>query len=169
VSLAVWRNLLPNIFQGGLQPGSPSRRAAPAGDQIALESQWRYRWIRKTAAHAWGTLRVCVTSFTHFTLHCYGIGVGLRIPQITQAPPWVSHRADWARIFSTICDSANPTFTTSSPSSSLWFSLLTVIFRTTLNKITSRRFQLHLRKAPFCSGISFHVFIFTYSPAFATP
>jgi len=30
VSLAVWRNLLPNIFQGGLQPGSPSRRAAPA-------------------------------------------------------------------------------------------------------------------------------------------
>ena len=29
-SLAVWRNLLPDIFQGGLQPGSPSRRAAPA-------------------------------------------------------------------------------------------------------------------------------------------
>jgi len=29
-SLAVWRNLLPYIFQGGLQPGSPSRRAAPA-------------------------------------------------------------------------------------------------------------------------------------------
>ena len=28
-SLAVWRNLLPYIFQGGLQPGSPSRRAAP--------------------------------------------------------------------------------------------------------------------------------------------
>jgi len=27
-SLAVWRNLLPYIFQGGLQPGSPSRRAA---------------------------------------------------------------------------------------------------------------------------------------------
>jgi len=30
VSLAVWRNLLPCIFQGGLQPGSPSRQAAPA-------------------------------------------------------------------------------------------------------------------------------------------
>ena len=44
------------------------------------------------------------------------------------------------------------------------FSLLAVIFRTKLNKITSRRFQLHLRKAPFCSGITFHVFIFTYSP-----
>ena len=29
-SLAVWRNLLPYIFQGGLQPGSPPRRAAPA-------------------------------------------------------------------------------------------------------------------------------------------
>jgi len=29
-SLAVWRNLLPYIFQGRLQPGSPSRRAAPA-------------------------------------------------------------------------------------------------------------------------------------------
>jgi len=28
-SLAVWRNFLPYIFQGGLQPGSPSRRAAP--------------------------------------------------------------------------------------------------------------------------------------------
>ena len=28
--LAVWRNLLPYIFQGGLQPGSPCRRAAPA-------------------------------------------------------------------------------------------------------------------------------------------
>ena len=28
-SLAVWRNLLLYIFQGGLQPGSPSRRAAP--------------------------------------------------------------------------------------------------------------------------------------------
>ena len=29
-SLAVWRNLLPYIFQGGVQPGSPSRRAVPA-------------------------------------------------------------------------------------------------------------------------------------------
>ena len=28
-SLAVWLNLLPYIFQGGLQPGSRSRRAAP--------------------------------------------------------------------------------------------------------------------------------------------
>jgi len=58
------------------------------------------------------------------------------------------------------CDAV---FITSSPSSSLRFSLLAVIFRTTLNKITSRRFQLHLWKAPFCSGISFHLFIFTYS------
>jgi len=39
---------------------------------------------------------------------------------------------------------------------------------TTLNKITSRGFQQHLQKAPLCSGISFHLFIFTYSPAFAT-
>jgi len=37
------------------------------------------------------------------------------------------------------------------------------------NKITSRRFQQHLQKAPLCSGISFHLFIFTYSPAFAIP
>jgi len=29
-SLAIWRNLLPYIFRGGLQPGSPSRRAASA-------------------------------------------------------------------------------------------------------------------------------------------
>jgi len=28
-SLTVWENLLPYIFQGGLQTGSPSRRAAP--------------------------------------------------------------------------------------------------------------------------------------------
>ena len=38
------------------------------------------------------------------------------------------------------------------------FSLLAVIFRTKLNKTTSRRFQLHLRKAAFCSVISFHLF-----------
>jgi len=50
-----------------------------------------------------------IDSVTHFTLHCYRIRVGLGIPQITQAPPWVSHRAAWARIFSTTCDSANPT------------------------------------------------------------
>jgi len=55
---------------------------------------------------------------------------------------------------------------TSSPSSSPRFSLLAVIFRTTQNKITSRRFQLHLRKAAFFSGISLHLFIFAYSPAF---
>jgi len=42
-------------------------------------------------------------------LKCYQIRVELGIPQITQARPWVSHRAAWARIFSTICDSANPT------------------------------------------------------------
>ena len=64
------------------------------------------------------------------------------------------------------CDAV---FMTSSPSSSLRFSLLAVLFRTTLNKITSRLFQLHLRKAPFCSGISFHLFIFTYFPAFTIP
>jgi len=28
-SLAVWRNLLPHIFQGGLQPGSPLWQATP--------------------------------------------------------------------------------------------------------------------------------------------
>jgi len=43
------------------------------------------------------------------TLHCYPIRVGLGIPQITQVRPWVSHRAAWARIFSTIPNSANPT------------------------------------------------------------
>ena len=64
------------------------------------------------------------------------------------------------------CDAV---FMTSSPSSSLRFSLQAVIFRTTLNKITSRRFQLHLRKAHFCNGISFHLFILTFSPAFAIP
>ena len=64
------------------------------------------------------------------------------------------------------CDAVSMT---SSPSSSLPFSLLAAIFRTTLNKITSRRFQLYLLKAQFCSGISFHLFIFTYSSAFAIP
>ena len=64
------------------------------------------------------------------------------------------------------CDAV---FMASSPSSSLGFSLLAVIFRTTLNKTTPRRFQLHPRKAPFCSGISFHLFILIYSPAFAIP
>jgi len=44
-----------------------------------------------------------------FTPHCYKIRAGLGITQITQARPWVSHQAAWARIFSTICDSANPT------------------------------------------------------------
>jgi len=46
---------------------------------------------------------------------------------------------------------------TSSPSSSPRFSLLAVIFWTTgtLNKITSRRFQQHLQKAPLCNGITF--------------
>jgi len=53
-------------------------------------------------------------------------------------------------------------FMTSSPSSFLKFSLLAIIFQTILNKITPRRFQQHLQKAPLCSGISFH--LFTYSP-----
>ena len=34
------------------------------------------------------------------------------------------------------------------------------------NKMTSRRFQIHLRKATFCSGISFHLFVFTYSQGY---
>ena len=57
------------------------------------------------------------------------------------------------------CDAV---FMTSSPSSTPRFSLLAVNFRTTLNKITSRRFQQHLQKAPLCvveSG-----FIFSFSP-----
>ena len=57
----------------------------------------------------------------------------------------------------------------SSQSSSPRFSLLAVIIRTTLNKSTSRRFQQHLQKAPLCSGISFHLIVVTYSPAFAIP
>jgi len=40
-----------------------------------------------------------IKTITHFTLHCYGIRVGLGIPQITHAWPWVSHRAAWARIY----------------------------------------------------------------------
>jgi len=48
-------------------------------------------------------------SVTLFTLHYYRIRLGLGIPWITQARPWVSHRAARARIFSTIPDSANPT------------------------------------------------------------
>jgi len=64
------------------------------------------------------------------------------------------------------CDAC---FVTSLPSSSLQFSLLAVVVRTTLNKIMPRRFQLHLRKARFYSGISFHLFIFSYFVAFAVP
>ena len=60
-------------------------------------------------------------------------------------------------------------YMTSLPSSSPRFSLLAVIVRTTLNKITPRRFQQHLQKAPLCNGITFHLFIFTYFPAFAIP
>ena len=36
-SLAVWRNLLPYIFQEGLQPGSPSRRGAPGWEWFSGE------------------------------------------------------------------------------------------------------------------------------------
>ena len=43
-SLAVLRNLLPYIFQGGLQPGSPSRRAAP-GTSHYRESRWMFNKI----------------------------------------------------------------------------------------------------------------------------
>jgi len=60
-------------------------------------------------------------------------------------------------------------FLTSLPSSSLQFSLLDVVFPTTPNKITSRRFQPHLRISCFCSGISFHLFIFSCSVAFTIP
>jgi len=49
------------------------------------------------------------------------------------------------------------------------FSAGCYFFRTTLNKITSQRFQQHLQKAPLCGGIGFHLFIFTYSSAFAIP
>jgi len=66
------------------------------------------------------------------------------------------------------CDAV---FMTSSPSSSLRFSLLAVIFRTTLNKITSRRFQQHLQKALLCSGtykkhlcVVESAFTFSFSP-----
>jgi len=43
------------------------------------------------------------------TMHCYWVRVGLGIPSISQARRWVSRRAAWARMFSTIPDSANPT------------------------------------------------------------
>jgi len=54
-------------------------------------------------------LPLCFTSvsklealtITHFTMHCYRIRVRLGIPQITQARPWASNRAAWARICST--------------------------------------------------------------------
>jgi len=60
------------------------------------------------------------------------------------------------------CDAV---FMTSSPSGSLRFFLLALIFP----NVTFRRFQLQLWKAPFCSDISFHLFIITYSPAFTIP
>ena len=58
------------------------------------------------------TRNTCITlhnMITHFTLYCYHVHVRLGIPWITQARPWVSHRVTWARMFSTIPDSANPT------------------------------------------------------------
>jgi len=55
---------------------------------------------------------------------------------------------------------------TSSPSSSPRFSLLAVIFRTTLNKITSRRFQQHLQKAPLCLWNQLSPFHFKLFPSF---
>jgi len=96
---------------------------------------------------------------------------------------WKSHGMSWNSVLKIVweprsnsikvtwrvqlrCDTV---FMTSSPSSFPRFSLLAVIFRTTLNKITSRRFQQHLQTAPLCSAITFHHFIFTYSPAFAIP
>ena len=43
-SLTVCRNLLPYIFQGGLQPGSPSRRAAPARNPIVqVKTEWSHQ------------------------------------------------------------------------------------------------------------------------------
>jgi len=40
-SLAVWRNVLHYIFQGGLQPGSPSRRSATAYNDSILTKNLR--------------------------------------------------------------------------------------------------------------------------------
>ena len=55
-NLAVWRNLSPYIFQGGLQPGSPSRRAAP-GYAIKTNSRTiRSRLSQSTSAGEGGYL-----------------------------------------------------------------------------------------------------------------
>ena len=45
-SLAVWRNLLPSILQGGLQPGSPSRRADPGWLAVLLLLSAPSIWTR---------------------------------------------------------------------------------------------------------------------------
>ena len=58
------------------------------------------------------------------------------------------------------CDAV---FMTSSPSSSPRFSLLAVIFRTTMNKITSRRFHQHLKKH-LCVAVVESDFTFSFSP-----
>jgi len=59
---------------------------------------------------------------------------------------------------------------TSSPSSFPIFSA-GCYYSDYTKSVTSRRFQQHLQRAPLCSGsgISFHLFILTYSPAFAKP
>ena len=65
VSLAVWRNLLPYIFQGVLQPGSPSRQAAPGQRKCNDASVYN---IRKLDFQA----NICETFAAGQMQHYYG-------------------------------------------------------------------------------------------------
>jgi len=51
----------------------------------------------------------CVNNSARYTYPLYTALLSdsrcIRIPEITQVRPWVSHRAAWAHIFSTISDS----------------------------------------------------------------
>jgi len=81
-SLAVLRNLLPYIFQGGLQPGSPSRQAAP-GSSHYRESRWMFNkiWF-KFPEHV--SLKTLVLRNPCF---------GSSYPQVVRVPPVKNHCA----------------------------------------------------------------------------
>jgi len=47
-SWAVWRNLLPYICQEGLQPGGPSRRAAPGEKYLVFNGAQQQRYVQES-------------------------------------------------------------------------------------------------------------------------
>jgi len=109
-----------HLLRSGSSPDFLNLRPSPfAVQHIFLNMKSKSKWIPKNmkiATFSQQKCRIfCINPvqiqrgyLTHFTMHGYGVRVGLGIPQITQARPWVSHRAAWARIVTTICDSANP-------------------------------------------------------------